>query len=79
MLSDRERYIVLFLHAVHSDADNKTAFAKMEKYANILNLQITNDESVQLMQDLDEVLLDIIDLEGNHLSNLQKLKESQKK
>jgi rRNA processing protein Krr1/Pno1 len=75
-LSDRERFIILFLHAAHSDEDNSKAFQKMEKYSKILNMDINDKESIQLMNDIDDILLDIIDLENIHLKQLKMIKEN---
>lgn len=73
-LSDRERFIILFLHAIHSDENNSQAFVKLEKYSKILNLDISDVESIQLMQEIDDILLDIMDLEGEYLKKSQKEK-----
>lgn len=77
-LSNREKYIVLFLHAIHSDSDNSIAFQKLGTYSKILNLDINDQESIQLMQELDDMLLDIIELENCHLKYLQKIQETLK-
>ena len=78
-LSNREAFIILFLHAAHSDEDNSKAYQKMAKYSKILNMDINDKESIQLMQDIDDILLDIIDLENSHLKQLEKIKEKLKR
>lgn len=77
-LTDRETFIVLFLHAIHSQDDNKQAMIKLEKYSKILGLDINDNESIQLMQELDVIMLDIIDLEASHLKYLQKIRSNLK-
>ena len=77
-LSDREKYIVLFLHAIHSDDKNNQAMHKLEKYSKILGLDMNDIECIELMQELDLIMLDIIDLEASHLKHLQKIKENLK-
>ena len=77
-LTARESFIVLFLHAIHSNEDNKQAMIKLEKYSKILGLDINDNESIQLMQELDEIMLDIIDLEASHLKHLKKIQENLK-
>ena len=51
---------------------------KLEKYSKILGLDINDNESIQLMQELDEIMLDIIDLEASHLKHLKKISKELK-
>lgn len=77
-LTDRETFIVLFLHAIHSDDNNKAAMIKLEKYSKILGLQINDNESIELMQELDVIMLDIIDLEASHMKHLKRIRDGLK-
>lgn len=77
-LSERERFIIIFLQVMNTEKDNEKTISKLLNYSNILNINIKSDESLLLINDIDEVLLDIIDLQGSHLSTLTKQRDNLK-
>jgi uncharacterized protein YjdB len=71
MLSDREKYIIVFLHSVNAEHTTDTSLEKLDSYCKILNIDINNDESLTLMKEIDHVLMDMIDLDKRYLQKLE--------
>ena len=78
-LTNRERYIVLFLHYLNTNVDNKLALHKMKCFSDILALDLTEIETMEIMHEIDEMMLDLIDLEAHNLKLLMKQQGDLKK